>query len=212
MAGLEDDEPRAWWQTVSGLTTAVTFVLALLILLVVSLDRSGFYEPGRGVESEEEHGSSAGGAHVEAPAHAPISASTHAGGEYGIPRSAAGHVSSGAHTPELSSEAVANRITGNYQGFQVNTSGYSEGMSFTLQMSLSHRGEQIMGNYSNGTGDSGSMTGAVHGASLEARLESGMLPGAYCVLKADIREEGLLLEGTLRCSQGHESRFQLRRI
>ncbi|MEY2700552.1 MAG: hypothetical protein RIQ52_1307, partial [Pseudomonadota bacterium] len=137
MADLEDDEPRAWWQTVSGLTTAVVFVLALLVLLVVALDRSGFYEPGRGVESEDEHETATRVHPSDADAHNGAGAGIVRGvaGEYGIPRSAAPHVANGTHVPELSSEAVANRITGNYQGFQVNTSGYSEGMSFTFQMS-----------------------------------------------------------------------------
>ncbi|MDF9393669.1 MULTISPECIES: hypothetical protein [Methylococcus] len=102
-------------------------------------------------------------------------------------------------------------VTGNYSGSEIRTAGYSEGMSFSLEMSLDQRGYAVYGNYSNSAGDAGNLKGSVEGEAFSGRTESLMLPGNFCDFEAEARQGGVIIQGEFQCSTGDRSRFTLRR-
>jgi hypothetical protein len=185
-----DQSSGRWWQSNSGAVAAAIAFVVVVTGLIVAMDRSGFFGPVPG-DSESPEEVAVPATRLEPPAQEverPIPAVT-------APASPAAPIS----------------ITGNFSGNEVRTAGYTEGMSFTLQLSLHQRNGAVYGNYSNSAGDAGSVQGSVEGETFSGRIESLMLPGNFCNFTAEIKKDGAVIQGDFDCASGDQSRFTLTR-
>ncbi|QXP85525.1 hypothetical protein ABZN20_12030 [Methylococcus sp. ANG] len=170
---------------------AIVFIVGITAL-IVALDRFGVFGPGHeGGEERTEQAAEQTGRPLPEPSvrvdeEAPAAGE---GDEALLPLS----------------------VTGNYSGSEIRTAGYSEGMSFSLEMSLDQRGRAVYGNYSNSAGDAGNLKGSVEGEVFSGRTESLMLPGNFCDFEAEAKQGGAIIQGEFRCTTGHRSRFTLKR-
>jgi hypothetical protein len=163
---------------------AIVFIIGITAL-IVALDRFGVFGPGH--EGGEER--------TEQAAPAPE-----------FPLRMGGEAPAGGDESLLPLS-----VTGNYSGSEIRTAGYSEGMSFSLEVSLDQRGRAVYGNYSNSAGDAGNLKGSVEGEVFSGRTESLMLPGNFCDFDAEAKQGGVIIQGEFRCVKGDKSRFTLRR-
>ncbi|CAI8806267.1 MULTISPECIES: hypothetical protein [Methylococcus] len=171
---------------------AVVFIVGITAL-IVALDRLGVFGPGHegGEERTEQTAERAGRPPVTEPSVRQDEQAPLAG--------------------EGSEAPLPVFVTGNYSGSEIRTAGYSEGMSFSLEMSLDQRGQAVYGNYSNSAGDAGNLKGSVEGQVFSGRTESLMLPGNFCDFEAEARQGGVIIQGEFHCSTGDRSRFTLKR-
>lgn len=190
---MTDYDPSSgrWWQSNSGAVAAAIAFVVVVTGLIVAMDRSGFFGPGPGDGESREQA-------IAVPATLPESPAQEA--ERSIPAVTAPVPP----VPPIS-------ITGNFSGNEVRTAGYTEGMSFTLQLSLHQRNGSVYGNYSNSAGDTGRVEGAVEGQTFTGRIESLMLPGNFCNFAAEIKQGGAVIQGNFDCASGDQSRFTLTR-
>jgi hypothetical protein len=179
-----DQSSGRWWQSNSGAVAAAVAFVVVVTGLIVAMDRSGFFGPGQG--------DSKAPAEVAAPV---------------IPAEPPARDEAGPAAPPTAPIS----ITGNFSGNEVRTAGYTEGMSFTLQLSLHQRNGSVYGNYSNSAGDVGSVQGSVEGEMFTGRIESLMLPGNFCDFSAEIKKGGAVIQGDFDCASGDQSRFTLTR-
>ncbi|MDD2768126.1 MAG: hypothetical protein PHT19_05305 [Methylococcus sp.] len=183
----DHDDMSELQQGAAGRKAAAIVFIVGVTALIVALDRFGVFGPGH--EATEER--------VES------------GGELGSPGPA---MQIDTSPPARGGEAVgALSVTGNYGGSEIRTAGYSEGMSFSLEMSLDQRGQVVYGNYSNSAGDAGNLKGAVEGEVFSGRAESLMLPGNFCDFEAEVKQDGAVIQGQFDCTTGDRSRFTLKR-
>ncbi|QJD29114.1 hypothetical protein [Methylococcus geothermalis] len=171
---------------------AIVFIVGITAL-IVALDRFGVFGPGHegggeGVEQEQ------------------------AAGDTGaVPQPSVGVDEEAPAAGEGNEALLPLSVTGNYSGSEIRTAGYSEGMSFSLEMSLDQRGQAVYGNYSNSAGDAGNLKGSVDSGVFSGRTDSLMLPGNFCDFEAEVKQGGGIIQGEFRCTTGDRSRFTLKR-
>jgi len=169
---------------------AVVFIVGITAL-IVALDRFGVFGPGHeGGEGRAEPATEQSGPVPPPEPSARVEEEASVGGNESL---------------------LPLSVTGNYSGSEIRTAGYSEGMSFSLEMSLDQRGRAVYGNYSNSAGDAGNLKGEVEGEVFSGRTESLMLPGNFCDFEAEARQSGVIIQGEFHCTTGDRSRFTLKR-
>lgn len=170
---------------------AIVFIVGVTAL-IVALDRFGVFGPGH---EGGEGGDDAG--RLERSVE-------------GLPLPGPGDTETPASGADSEVSAPIS-VTGNYSGSEIHTAGYSEGMSFALEVSLDQRGGAVYGNYSNSAGDAGNLKGSVDGDAFSGRIESLMLPGNFCDFQSEVKQGGVVIQGSFDCTTGDRSRFTLKR-